>query len=109
MVGPHKAKQLMFFGDDVSAVEAEKLGLVNTVVAADDLQATATQWAARLAGGPTRTLALTKALVNRSLDVDRATAFEAEANAQDMNMMTHDGREGVASFVERRAADFRGW
>ena len=109
MIGPHKAKQLMFFGDDVSAAEAEKLGLVNTVVPADELLATAGQWATRLAGGPTRTLALTKALVNRSLDVDRATAFEAEANAQDMNMMTHDGHEGVTSFVERRPAAFRGW
>jgi 2-(1,2-epoxy-1,2-dihydrophenyl)acetyl-CoA isomerase len=109
MVGPHKAKQLMFFGDDVPAAEAEKLGLVNAVVPADDLLATAHQWAARLAVGPTRTLALTKALVNRSLDADRSAAFEAEALAQDMNMMTHDGREGVTSFVERRPADFRGW
>ena len=109
MIGPHRAKQLMFFGDDVSAADAHGLGLVNAVVDPDDLLATATQWATRLATGPTRTIALTKALVNRALDVDRATAFEAEANAQDMNMMTRDGREGVASFVERRAAQFTGW
>ena len=109
MIGPHRAKQLMFFGDDVSAADAHQLGLVNAVVAPQELLTTATQWASRLASGPTRTIALTKALVNRSLDVDRATAFEAEANAQDMNMATHDGREGVTSFVERRAADFRGW
>lgn len=109
MIGPHKTKQLMFFGDDVSATEAERIGLVNAVVPADELLATADAWATRLAVGPTRTLALTKALVNRALDVDRASAFEAEANAQDMNMMTHDGREGVTSFVERRAANFRGW
>lgn len=109
MIGPHRAKQLMFFGDDVTAADALSLGLVNVVVEPDALLPTAEAWATRLAAGPTRTLALTKALVNRSLDIDRATAFELEANAQDANMMTHDGREGVQSFVERRPADFRGW
>jgi 2-(1,2-epoxy-1,2-dihydrophenyl)acetyl-CoA isomerase len=110
MVGPHKAKELLFFGDDVSAAEAARIGLVNRVVPADELVATATAWASRLASGPTRTLALTKQLVNRALDVDRATAFEAEANAQDINMTaTHDGPEGVASFVARRPSDFKGW
>jgi len=109
MIGPHRAKQLMFFGDDVSATDAQSLGLVNAVVTPEELLPTALQWAGRLAGGPTRTLALTKSLVNRSLEIDRATAFELEAHAQDMNMMTHDGQEGVTSFVERRPADFRGW
>lgn len=109
MIGPHRAKQLMFFGDDVSAADAHGLGLVNAVVDPDELLPTAMLWASRLAMGPTRTIALTKALVNRSLDVDRATAFEAEANAQDMNMMTRDGREGVTSFVERRSPEFTGW
>jgi 2-(1,2-epoxy-1,2-dihydrophenyl)acetyl-CoA isomerase len=109
MIGPHRAKQLMFFGDDVSAADAHSLGLVNAIVEPDDLLPTAMQWATRLATGPTRTLALTKSLVNRSLDIDRATAFELEAHAQDMNMTTHDGREGLASFVERRPSEFRGW
>jgi 2-(1,2-epoxy-1,2-dihydrophenyl)acetyl-CoA isomerase len=110
MVGPHKAKELMFFGDDVSAAEAERIGLVNRVVPVDELDATAMAWASRLASGPTRTLALTKQLVNRALDVDRAAAFEAEANAQDINMLaTHDGPEGVASFVARRPSEFTGW
>jgi 2-(1,2-epoxy-1,2-dihydrophenyl)acetyl-CoA isomerase len=109
MIGPHRAKQLFFFGDDVSAAEARELGLVNKVVPTAELLPTANAWASRLAGGPTRTLALTKALVNRSLDTDRAAAFEAEAWAQDMNMTTHDGQEGVNSFVERRATEFKGW
>lgn len=110
MIGPHKAKELMLLGDEVGAPEAERIGLVNRVVPAADLLDAATAWAERLAAGPTRTLALTKQLVNRALDVDRATAFEAEANAQDINMLaTHDGPEGVASFVARRPAEFHGW
>ncbi|MEU5579615.1 enoyl-CoA hydratase-related protein [Streptomyces huasconensis] len=108
LIGPQRAKELMFFGDSVSSAEAERLGLVNRVVPADDLEKTAREWARRLATGPTRALALTKQLVNASLDSDRATAFAAEANAQEINMTTTDANEGVAGFVERRPPTFRG-
>jgi 2-(1,2-epoxy-1,2-dihydrophenyl)acetyl-CoA isomerase len=109
LVGPQKAKELMFFGDKLPASEAERIGLVNRVVPADDLEATATEWAARLAAGPTRALALTKALVNRSLETDRAGAFADEAWAQEMTMNTVDAQEGIAAFVERRDPAYRGW
>lgn len=62
----------------------------------------------RLATGPTRALALTKQLVNASLDGDRATAFAAEAAAQEINMATRDAGEGVTSFVARRTPSYRG-
>ncbi|MCY0947899.1 enoyl-CoA hydratase/isomerase family protein [Streptomyces antarcticus] len=108
LVGPQKAKELMFFGDAVPAADAERLGLVNKVVPADELEKTARAWAGRLAQGPTRALALTKQLVNASLDVDRASALAAEAAAQEINMTTADANEGVASFVERRTPTYRG-
>lgn len=109
MVGIQKAKELLFFGDDLSASDAAALGLVNRVVPADELDAAVDEWADRLAQAPTRALALTKWLVNRSLDSDRATAFHEEAVAQEMNMNTVDANEGVASFVERRQPVYRGW
>ena len=99
----------MFFGDDLSAAEAERLGLVNRVVPAGSLEQVAAEWAARLAAGPTRSIGLTKRLLNRSLESDRATAFREEALAQELNMTTHDANEGVAAFVERRDPVFRGW
>ncbi|AXG54269.1 enoyl-CoA hydratase [Streptomyces lincolnensis] len=108
LVGPQRAKELMFFGDALTAADAERLGLVNRVVPDAELDKTARAWAERLAAGPTRALALTKQLVNASLDTDRAGAFAAEAAAQEINMTTVDAREGVASFVERRSPEYRG-
>jgi len=99
----------MFFGDDLAAANAAALGLVNRVVPADELDAAVEEWAERLATSPTRALALTKWLVNRSLESDRATAFHEEAVAQELNMSTVDANEGVAAFVERRQPTYRGW
>lgn len=108
LIGPQRAKELMFFGDALSAADAREWGLVNRVVPAEDLEKTATEWAERLARGPTRALAFTKQLVNAALDTDRATAFAAEATAQELNMTTRDAQEGVASFVDRREARYQG-
>jgi 2-(1,2-epoxy-1,2-dihydrophenyl)acetyl-CoA isomerase len=109
LVGPQVAKRLYLFGDDVPAADALRLGLAADVVPAADLPATASGLATRLASGPTRTLAVTKRLVNRALDVDRDTALTEEAWAQELVMTTEDAQEGVRAFVERRETEFRGW
>jgi 2-(1,2-epoxy-1,2-dihydrophenyl)acetyl-CoA isomerase len=109
LIGVARAKELLMLGEDVSAERALEIGLIYKVVAPEELLAEATALSTRLAAGPTRALALTKWLVNRSLDASRATSFEDEAIAQDLNMHTADGQEGVASFVERRPAEYQGW
>ena len=109
LVGLQKAKELVFFGDDLGAADAERLGLVNTVVRGAELQATAAEWAGRLAQGPTKTIGFAKRLLNRSLDVDRATLFEEEALLVEMVAATEDSKEGVASFLERRPTEFKGY
>jgi 2-(1,2-epoxy-1,2-dihydrophenyl)acetyl-CoA isomerase len=109
LIGPQKAKQLLFFGDAVSAPEALALGLINEVVPAAELRQRVEYWAGRLASGPTRTIALTKALVNSALDRDRAACLADEAIAQDLNMLSGDAQEGLAAFVERRSVNYRGW
>jgi 2-(1,2-epoxy-1,2-dihydrophenyl)acetyl-CoA isomerase len=109
LIGIQKTKELFFFGDDVPAAEAERLGLVNRVVPRAELEATARQLAERLAQGPTKAIGMAKFLVNRALDVDRTTAFSDEAIVQELITHTDDSREGIASFVERRPSEFRGW
>jgi 2-(1,2-epoxy-1,2-dihydrophenyl)acetyl-CoA isomerase len=109
LIGPQKAKELMFFGDDVAALEAEKIGLVNRVVPRADLEKTVAEWAERLATLPTKSIGLTKALINRSFESSRPTALAEEAWAQELINGTQDAREGMMSFVERRPPDFKGW
>lgn len=109
LVGVQKAKELIFFGDDVPAQQALEMGLVNRVVPADELQATAAEWAGRLASGPTRAISLSKWLINQSLDVDRQTMVHNEALAVELNTHSDDSAEGVASFLERRPPEWKGW
>jgi 2-(1,2-epoxy-1,2-dihydrophenyl)acetyl-CoA isomerase len=109
LVGIQKAKELFFFGDDVPASEASRIGLVNRLVPRADLQATLEEMAARLAKGPTKAIWIAKWLTNRALDVDRATSLYDEAIGQELITNTSDMKEGIASFVERRPAEFKGW
>lgn len=109
LVGPQKAKELLFFGDDLPAEEALRLGLVNRVVPSDELQTAAGELAGRLAAGPTKAIAMAKRLVNRSLDCDRQTAFDEEAWAQELVIGTADAAEGLRAFAERRDPEFGGF
>ena len=109
LVGIQKAKELFFFGDDVPAAEAHRIGLVNRIVPRAELEATLAEMAGRLAKSPTKAISIAKWLTNRALDVDRATSMYDEAFGQELVTHTEDSREGIASFVERRPAEFKGW
>jgi len=109
IVGTHRAKEIMFFGDDVSAADAERFGIANRVVPRADLEKVLTEWAERLATMPTKAIGITKGLVNRSFESDRITALTEEAWGQELNSATQDSVEGVQSFVERRPPEFKGW
>jgi 2-(1,2-epoxy-1,2-dihydrophenyl)acetyl-CoA isomerase len=109
LVGPQKAKELFFFGDDVPSAEAERIGLANKVVPRAELDKELGEWAGRLAKMPTRAIAFAKRLTNRALDTDRDGSFWDEAYAQELLTRTEDMQEGRASFVERRPPEFKGW
>jgi len=108
LVGLPKAKEMVFFADSWSATDAERIGLVNKVVAADELEAATMEWAERLAAGPTKALGLAKRLLNRSLESDLTTSLAEEALTQELINQTNDIKEGMISFAERRDPKFTG-
>ena len=107
VVGFSKATELLYTGDFVSAPEAERIGLYNKVVPANELQQTTTEFAERLATGPAFALAKTKEMLNRELHMNFETALASEAQAQALCMQHPDYREAYDAFVDKRAPKFR--
>lgn len=109
IVGLHKAKELVFFADDLSAADAERIGIVNKVVPAAELQGAAKEWVERLASGPTKAIGWAKKMLHDASELSRRDHLEQEAMLVELNAATQDSQEGVASFRERRAPQWRGW
>lgn len=108
LIGLAKAKELVFFGEDLSAEDALRIGLINRVAAPDQLQQTAREWAENLAQGPTYAIGMSKHLLNRSLESTMETAFEEEAFAQCLVTQSEDTKEGMKAFMEKRQPKFTG-
>ncbi len=106
MIGFGRATELLMTGDFVSAEEAQKMGLYNRVVPADQLMAEANAFADRLAKGPAFGLEMTKSLLNREASMDLPGALALEAEAQATCMLHPDFREAYEAFVQKRPAKF---
>lgn len=102
IIGMHRAKELLFFGDTLSAEDAHQLGLVNHVVEHDDLIPWTTEYAKRLAQASTPALGLTKRAVNRSFTSSLKEALEAEANMQAQLTTTKEHQGAVEAFFGRK-------
>ena len=107
-VGLHKAKEIAFFGDILSASEAADFGLVNRVVPSEELDGFVAEWACRLAAGPPLALSATKAMLDGSFSMGMAEALEREGVTQIMNLTSEDAREAISAFLEKRDATFKG-
>lgn len=108
LIGLHRAKELAFFADVISATEAAEFGIVNRVVPHAELDAFVDDWTERLAAGPPLALSMTKRLLTLNATADFATALEAEGMAQTVNFATDDTREAVRAFLDKRDPEFRG-
>jgi 2-(1,2-epoxy-1,2-dihydrophenyl)acetyl-CoA isomerase len=106
MIGQAKASQLVLMGDVIDANEAWRLGLVNITVKPKDLVKVTEEYIHNLTSGPTRALALSKDLLNKSLEGAMSDHCEREAEAIGRSGENRDGKEGIRAFVEKRRPKF---
>jgi 2-(1,2-epoxy-1,2-dihydrophenyl)acetyl-CoA isomerase len=107
-VGYARAAEMAMLGERIPAKRALDWGLINQMVADDELESASSALLDRLANGPTRSYAGAKRLLNRRLYADLAGQLEAEADAQKEQGQSKDFIEGVMAFAEKREPDFTG-
>ena len=107
-IGDRRTRELMLTNRLLNASEALEWGVVNQVVADEDLMAEATKLAVRLAKGPTEAYGQVKALLNSSFDQSLETQMELEARAISHLITTADGQEGLDAFLNKRKPEFKG-
>lgn len=108
LVGLRKALEIALLSDDLDADEALRLGLVNRVLPADELEGATQALAARFASGPTIAYGHMRRLMRAGFDRDLSAALQAEAACFDACTQTADLPEGIAAFLEKRPARFQG-
>lgn len=108
LTGYQKAMELMLLADAVDAETMQRLGVVNRVMAADQLIAETEKLARRLVAGPAQAYAETKGLANRAMHAGLAAQLDAEVLAFARCAVTPDFAEGVTAFAEKRKPQFKG-
>jgi len=107
-VGKGIAKEIIFTGKRIDAKTAERLGLLNAVVPADQLKVKVKELATKLIGKPPIAIKLSKALVNNSTETHPDVGLWQEAEAFGIVASTEDFKEGVTAFLEKRKPEFKG-
>jgi enoyl-CoA hydratase len=105
LIGMGRAKELIFTCDNVNAEEAYRIGLVNKVTTPEELMPTAKKMAEKIASKGSYAVAVAKAAINNGYDMDIHNAVEMEANLFGVVNDTHDKKEGMGAFLEKRSAE----
>lgn len=108
LVGPHRAKELIFTGERFTAAQADRIGLVNKVLPDAELLPEAYRIAHKIAEMAPLAIGLAKDSVNRGLDVDLDSGLGLETHSVTLTFATQDQKEGMRAFLEKRKANFRG-
>ena len=108
IVGLMKAKELLLTGRNMDAQEAYEIGLVNKVVDNEKLMEEVEKLAINIAGKSAVQVSFIKALVNKGSHVDLNSACALEISYFSTSFSTHDQKEGMSAFLEKRKANFKG-
>lgn len=106
LVGTGKAKELIFTAKMINAVEAEKIGLVNAVVAQDELMDKAMEMAKQIAANSPMAVKYAKSSINRGYETDIETAIYIEKDIFGLCFASEEQTEGMTAFVEKRKPEF---
>ena len=107
-VGRKKTAELMLLGEQISAAEAERIGIVNRVVAVDEFEAAVDAWAQKLAAKSPVLMKLGKDAIFRQQDMAYADAVDYLRSQLTVAFSTEDIQEGVRAFFEKRPAEWKG-
>lgn len=108
LIGVQRATALMMTGEKVGAQDAVQMGMIYKCFPAEQFQEAVQKFAEQLAQMPTKGLGLTKRLLNESWQNDLSQQLKLEGAVQVEASETHDYREGVRAFLEKRPAQFKG-
>ncbi|MFS0635418.1 enoyl-CoA hydratase [Mesobacillus foraminis] len=108
LIGPGKAKELIFTAKRLNAREAESIGLLEYAVPANQLQETALKWAADIANNAPLALIQSKVAINKGQEVDLETGLKIEELAYSALIPSQDRLEGLKAFAEKRPPVFKG-
>ena len=107
-VGRKKTNELLLLGEQISAAEAERIGIVNRVVAPDEFDAAVAEWAEKLAGKSPALMKLGKDAMFRQQDMAFAEALDFLRSQLTIAFSTDDIQEGVSAFFEKREPEWKG-
>ena len=105
LIGKGRAKELIFTCDRIDAQEAYRMGLANKVVPADQLMRACQEMAGRILSKGSYAVSIAKSMINAGMDMDLNNALKMEADAFGFTFSTHDKREGMTAFLEKRPAE----